>query len=80
MQSPDIMILLLFGQGLDHFFAGAADGAAPVFGQVFKTDPLGNLSFSVSAVRIVYVTAAGRLALVHVFRFGHHMLLVKIVD
>lgn len=58
-------------KGFECLFGGAAYGAFPVIGQVFKFNTFGNLPFSIPFVGIVNVAAVGHLTLIHIFWFCH---------
>ena len=55
----------------EHFLAGAANGARPIIGQVFKAGAFGDLPFSIPSIRVVNVAAVYGLTLPHLFRFRH---------
>lgn len=54
-----------------HSFAGPANRAFPVLRKLFEAGSLRDFAFPVAPIRIVDASAIGRLALVHLFRFGH---------
>jgi hypothetical protein len=52
----------------ESFFAGTANRAAPVFGQIFKCRSFGDFSLSIPFIGVVNITAIHHLTLIHFFR------------
>ena len=72
-------ILVIFSgsrtsQRPEHFFAGAAYRAFPIFRKILKTSSLGNFASAVSSVRVIDVSTIRRLTLIHFLRFCHYFL------
>ena len=67
------------GERAEHFLPDAADRALPVLGQVGEGRTLRDLDLSPfhALVRVVDITARRRLALKHLFRVGHSLLLIS---
>jgi len=61
-------------QRTEHIFWWTAAWAPPVFREILKTGPRGNLTFLIPMDRVINITAVGKLALPHLFRFWHHIL------